>query len=330
MAKKKHSFADAGAAAKNDEASTAPIGPNLFEQRMKQNDRVRQTENIKGIRVDPAECKLWEHHNRFYDRLNEKNCRSLIESFLAQGKQEEPAYVRRIDEGPYKYEIIAGARRFWTVNYLRSHNYPDFQFFIVVKDINDEEAFRLADLENYARNDLSAYERALDYKRALDSHYDGEVKVMADRMHRDPQLIYRYIRFGKIPKQIAECFDDINDFTLKQGLALTPALDRAETANALLSEATLIKVEQASLTTRNEQPIKSTEVFKRLKEACQPNRIKKRQAGRIYGDSQNPAMIMKNASKSGVTLYVPNGSGANRADLLKLVDSALEEYWSET
>ena len=42
---------------------------------------------------------------------------------------------------PVKYEIIAGARRFWTVNWLRKNNYRNFRFFIEVREMTNEEAF---------------------------------------------------------------------------------------------------------------------------------------------------------------------------------------------
>src|SRR3546814_5426741 len=45
--------------------------------------------------VDPARCRIWEHHNRDYSALNEDRCADLIETIVAQGKQEFPAIVRR-------------------------------------------------------------------------------------------------------------------------------------------------------------------------------------------------------------------------------------------
>src|SRR3546814_19537017 len=67
------------------------------------------------------------------------------------------------------------------LSWLRSHNYPDFRFLIDVRDMTDEEAFRIADIENRARDDLTDLERARDYLRALDAYYTGRPKVMAER-----------------------------------------------------------------------------------------------------------------------------------------------------
>lgn len=124
--------------------------------------------------VDPARCRMWAGHNRDYALLSEERCADLIESIKAQGRQEIPAIVRRLsgDEG-YDFEVICGARRHWTISWLRAHNYPEFKFLVDVREIGDEEAFRLADIENRARDDLTDFERARDYLRALNAYYGG-------------------------------------------------------------------------------------------------------------------------------------------------------------
>jgi ParB family chromosome partitioning protein len=118
--------------------------------------------------VDPARCRMWPGHNRDYEALSEARCEDLIESLKAQGTQEVPALVRRLPNDPsYDFEVISGARRHWSVSWLRSHNYPEFRFLVEIRDLTDEEAFRLSDLENRARQDISDFERARDYLRAL-------------------------------------------------------------------------------------------------------------------------------------------------------------------
>src|SRR3546814_14851812 len=98
---------------------------------------------------------MWEGHNREYALLNEERCADLIESIKAQGRQEMPAIVRRVRDDPrYDFEVICGARRHWPISWLRSHNYPDFRFLIDVRDMTDDAAFRIADIDNRARDDM--------------------------------------------------------------------------------------------------------------------------------------------------------------------------------
>ncbi|MEM6492312.1 MAG: hypothetical protein AAF684_10495, partial [Pseudomonadota bacterium] len=59
--------------------------------------------------VDPARCRMWARHNRRYDLLNEQRCADLIEGFKAQGRQEFPAIVRRVEGDPdIDFEVICG------------------------------------------------------------------------------------------------------------------------------------------------------------------------------------------------------------------------------
>src|SRR5204863_535378 len=96
--------------------------------------------------VDPAKCRMWEGHNRDYAALSEERCRDLIESLKAQGKQEVPALVRRVHDDPdYQFEVISGARRHWSISWLRNNNYPEFRLLVEIRDLTDEEAFRLSD-----------------------------------------------------------------------------------------------------------------------------------------------------------------------------------------
>ena len=67
--------------------------------------------------VDPARCRMWARHNRDYDLLDEASCADLLESLRAQGEQEFPAIVRRVEDDPaFDYEVICGARRHWAVS----------------------------------------------------------------------------------------------------------------------------------------------------------------------------------------------------------------------
>ncbi len=53
--------------------------------------------------VDPKTCRMWEHHNRSYEHLTPENTADLIDGIRAQGQQEFPAIVRKIDTPEYQY-----------------------------------------------------------------------------------------------------------------------------------------------------------------------------------------------------------------------------------
>ncbi len=173
--------------------------------------------------VDPAVCKMWEQHNRRYDLLSEERCKDLIEGIKAQGRQEFPAIVRKIEDPDYQYEVICGARRHWTISHLRKENYNNFKFLVDVRDLNDEEAFRLSDIENRDRQDISDYERAVDYANAAKLYYKNQ-KQMAQRLEVSASWLSRYLDLAKLPRDLVDLFSDIAFITTVNGRKLKPFL----------------------------------------------------------------------------------------------------------
>lgn len=111
------------------------------------------------------------------------NIPDLIDSLIAEGGQKVTVVVRRISNDPHHdYEVIAGTCRHWSISWLRTHSYPDMQFATHVAMLDDEVAFRLADLENRARRDVLDVARARNYAAAVMKHYDGKQKRVAERL----------------------------------------------------------------------------------------------------------------------------------------------------
>ncbi len=188
--------------------------------------------------VDPAECRMWAHHNRAYDLLTEDTCRDLIDGIKSQGRQEFPAIVRRVTDGDvHAYEVICGARRHFAVTWLRANNYPQFKYLIDVRDLTDEEAFRLADIENRDREDISDFERARDYADALDRYYGGKQKAMAERLEVSEGWLSRYLGLAKLPAEIVAAYATIRDIKELHARQLKPVLARPADREKVLAAA---------------------------------------------------------------------------------------------
>lgn len=215
--------------------------------------------------VDPLDCRMWAHHNRAYDLLTEDNCRDLIDGIKAQGRQEFPAIVRRVDgQGAHQYEVICGARRHFAVSWLRAHNYPNFKYLIEVRDLSDEEAFRLADIENRDREDISDYERAVDYAKALKSYYNGKQKVMADRLEVSEVWLSRFLQLAKLEKPIVEAFPSIRDIKERHARSLKPHMKTPGGRSGVLAEAERIVQDQKDAREGRGALLDATQVMKRL------------------------------------------------------------------
>lgn len=192
--------------------------------------------------VNPARCRIWERHNRDYGALTEERCRDLIDSILAQGRQEVPAVVRRIAGDPdHDFEVICGARRHWAVTWLRANNHPEIRYLVEIRDLTDEQAFRISDIENRAREDLSDLERARDYLKALDLYYGGRQKDMAKRLNQSEAWLSRYLDLARLPADLVAAFPDPFDLRISHIGTLKPLLKADDSRTAVLGEARRIR-----------------------------------------------------------------------------------------
>lgn len=217
--------------------------------------------------VDPDSCVMWARHNRAYELLTEENCRDLIDSLKAQGQQEFPAVVRKLPPGQgAEYEVICGARRHFAVSWLRANNYPQFRYLIEIRDLTDEEAFRLADIENRDRADLSDYERARDYLQALELYYGGKQKAMAARLEVSEAWLSRYLYLARLPRVVVDAWPQITDLKELHARSLRPLLQDAE--DKVLAEAAAIGAEQAAARAGQGAFLAVPQVLARLKAAA--------------------------------------------------------------
>jgi ParB family chromosome partitioning protein len=164
-----------------------------------------------------------------------------------RGGQKVPAVVRRIEGDPaHDYEVIAGTRRHWSISWLRAHSYPDMQFVAQVAQLDDEAAFRLADLENRARKDVSDLERARNYAEALKLHYGSHLTRMAERLKLSKGWLSKMLKVAALPDGVIAAFASPADVQLKPAYALAQALDDKDKAPAIRKEATRLAKDQAA------------------------------------------------------------------------------------
>lgn len=279
--------------------------------------------------VDPARCRMWAGHNRDYALLNEERCTDLIESMKAQGRQEMPAIVRRLAGDPdYDFEVICGARRHWTISWLRSHNYPEFKFLVDIRELTDEEAFRLADIENRARDDLSDLERARDYLRALDTYYDGRQKAMAERLNVSESWLTRYLDLARLPADITRAFAKPQELGIRNAIALKALLKPDDRKARAFAEARRLEELQAS----TGQPMPVLDVIKALSLAVDPPKRsgspkKSGKAETVSNAGGKPILRIESADRKGIRVTLLNKGGATRQEAEEAIRAILNEHW---
>lgn len=275
--------------------------------------------------VDPAVCRIWAGHNRDYPSLNEEICADLIVSLRAQGRQEVPAIVRRISGDPsHRFEVICGARRHWCVSWLRAHDYPDFKFVVEPRELTDEEAFRIADLENRSRKDLSDHERAVDYARAVERYYGGNQQRMADRLQVTKSWLSRYLDLARLPVEILACFAAPHVIGISHAATIAPLLNQSISRGRVMNEAAAIAAEQQERRAAGTALLPPAAVVSRLNQAgrdeARPVRLEEQfrdPAGRVF-------LKAKREGKN-VIFTVPGAITVDRTAVIGAIDSYLKD-----
>jgi ParB family chromosome partitioning protein len=282
------------------------------------------TERTMWVRAD--RCRPWAHHNRDQELLNEETCADLIEAFKSEGRQRIPAIVRRIKDDPdFDYEIIAGVRRHWTVQWLNQNNYPDFEFLVTVQALTDEEAFRLADIENRARKDLTDLERARDYLKALDLFYGGKQAAMAERLNVTPAWLSRLLDLARMPAVIHEAFGDTALLKVEHAKNIAPLLRGGPATDKVLAEASVLADRQQAAKRAGEALLRPADVVRALQRAAivRAAPAKASSVETLLSATKRPMLKVMRKRAGGLTIDVLPKSGADAAEILKAIEALL-------
>ena len=109
--------------------------------------------------------------NKYQPRkiFDEDNLNDLTNSIKERGIL-QPIIVRKSNDDKYKFEIIAGERRWLAAQKAGLHTVP-----VVITEADDLKSLEYAIVENVQRHDLNPLEEAQGYKRLIDEfNYDQE------------------------------------------------------------------------------------------------------------------------------------------------------------
>lgn len=272
--------------------------------------------------VDPARCRPWRMHNRDLDHLTEETCRDLIDSFLSAKKQRIPAIVRRLkDEPGYDYEIIAGVRRWWTVRWLREHHHPEYDYLVTIQNVTDEEAFRVSDVENRSRKDISDWERAKEYTLALAEFYDGSQSQMAEHLNLSRSWLSRMLDVARLPEELVVAFSDTHDITVRVARDIKPLAGDLKAFSKMRVEAEQIEQQRMTEGLRLSGP----EVAKRLVKATVQSAPKVGGEKELMGKGGKVIVRYSTARGGGLTIKVVPKIGATPSELLKAIEGLLSK-----
>lgn len=151
-------------------------------------------ERIIDVPTDAVEANPFQPRKRFdSERLKE-----LADSIRADGIL-QPVVVRR--KGA-KYELIMGERRLQAARLAGVPTIP-----VVVRDVRDADALRLAIVENIQRENLNAIEEAVAYRRLIAEFGLSQADV-AGVVGKDRSSVANTLRLLNLPEDVQRMVEE--------------------------------------------------------------------------------------------------------------------------
>ncbi len=141
----------------------------------------------------------------------------------------QPLLVRENPEELGRYEIIAGERRWRAAQRAQLHELP-----VIILDISELDAVKIALIENLQREDLDPIEEAMGYKKLLDE-YNQTQDDLAKAVGKSRPHITNMIRLLNLPDQV-QAYLSAGDLTMGHARALITACDPEALAKQVIAK----------------------------------------------------------------------------------------------
>lgn len=221
-----------------------------------------------ALSIRPGDCSVWDGNPRDIPGLSYDSCRTLVESIAQEDGNRIPVLVRRNPATADRpFELLVGSRRRFAVDWLNHNGRPEIRLNALVVEMSDEEAFRLADIENREREDITELDRARSYQQAVDRFYGGVQSRMAEALSLSNSQLSRLLALAQMPDEVVNAFATKAELRVRHSEVLTPLLRRPEQRERLLAEAHRIGEEQQRLAAASERMISAATVLARLRAA---------------------------------------------------------------
>lgn len=149
-------------------------------------DASRRLVNIGQLEANPDQPRL---------QFDEDALKALAVSIKKHGVL-QPILVRPNRMEPGRYEIIAGERRWRAAQRAQLHEVP-----IIIRELDDNETFQIALIENLQREDLNAMEEARGYQRLVDDFGHSHESV-GDVIGKSRSHVANMIRLLQLPPSV--------------------------------------------------------------------------------------------------------------------------------
>ncbi|QIE30493.1 ParB/RepB/Spo0J family partition protein [Caballeronia sp. SBC2] len=159
-------------------------------------------------KLSPSVVKPSKFANRIEQSFDGADFEAFKEEIASAGGNVQPIKVRPTGDG--FYEIVFGHRRNRACQELGLEVLA-----LIQENMSDKQLFEEMSRENEQRKDLSAYELALHYKRAIDLKLYKNWSEIAAVLGKTKQLVSRYSALAELPKAVVDAFPSPNDIQPK-------------------------------------------------------------------------------------------------------------------
>ncbi len=164
------------------------------------------------------------------EALNELSA-SIKEKGLLQ-----PILVREL--GPEKFQIVAGERRWRASQRAGIHEVP-----VVVKELTDTEVLEIAIIENIQRQDLTAIEEAIGYKRLMEE-FKHTQEAVAEVVGKSRSHVTNLLRLLTLPEEVQQMVAR-GDLSMGHARTLIGSSDPLELAKRVVKEGLSVRQTEA-------------------------------------------------------------------------------------
>lgn len=276
-----------------------------------------QTRTITTKKVDPKRCRIWGAHDRNTLWFNPTDCADLIAGFKSLGQQ-KTAIVRQVKNDPFfQYEIIEGARRRWTAEYL------DMLLEVEVRNISDTEAAAMMESENADRQDISPFERAQSYDRLLNMGVFSNRESLCEAMNVSKANLTKMITAANLVKVellgplITKLIPDVREISIVGAYKLMQEWAKSDDIKGAIIQAANQMIKAGT-------PITATKALKLL--ALAPYDQPKKEKNTYYTDTGKP-LLTGQKHQNGQMVFTVNkvADGVKKSDIKKALNEALAD-----
>ena len=152
--------------------------------------------NINKVSISDLQSNKFQPRKLFEEDSLQELTNSIKERGIIQ-----PIIVRKSSDNNFKYEIIAGERRWLAAQKAGLHEVP-----VVVTNVDDLKSLEFAIIENVQRKDLNAVEEAHGYQRLIEEFSYDQEKV-AKFVGKSRSHITNFLRLLNLPKIVLKLIE---------------------------------------------------------------------------------------------------------------------------